>query len=429
MTIPPTPTPPRQGPIKVQALKKSGSCCPPKAAEQPCCPPSPREDTPKAACCPPPVVKTSPAESACCPPPKIASSCCPGDGPREKPGYRLSPFVQSWLDTPAGEVPQVATVLAPADLLGRWQMRWGLGRDRYRIAPGLYAVGNPGTDSPVLVSANYKLSFDVLRRDTAGLDAWILVLDTKGINVWCAAGKGTFGTDEIVRRVKATGLDQVVSHRRLIVPQLGAPGIAAHEVKKSCGFLVLYGPVRARDIQAFCAAGMQAAPEMRRVTFSTWERTILTPVEISGLGRKILWAALILLALGGIGESFFSLHAAWIRGGSAILAGLAGLLAGAVVTPILLPWLPGRAFALKGAVAGIVFAFAGLLVGGSSLGAGNGAALVLALPAVASFTAMNFTGSTTFTSPSGVEKEMRRAIPVQAVALVTAAIFWIGAAF
>jgi CO dehydrogenase/acetyl-CoA synthase gamma subunit (corrinoid Fe-S protein) len=76
-------------------------------------------------------------------------------------------------------------------------MRWGIGRHRYRIEPGLYAVGTPGSDSPVLVTANYKMSFDALRRELGGLDAWILVLETDGINVWCAAGKGTFGTEEV----------------------------------------------------------------------------------------------------------------------------------------------------------------------------------------------------------------------------------------
>jgi CO dehydrogenase/acetyl-CoA synthase gamma subunit (corrinoid Fe-S protein) len=70
------------------------------------------------------------------------------------------------------------------------------------------------------------------------------VLDTQGINVWCAAGKGTFGTDELVHRIEATQLHDVVRHRVLILPQLGAPGVAAHDVKKRSGFTIEYGPVR-----------------------------------------------------------------------------------------------------------------------------------------------------------------------------------------
>jgi len=325
-------------------------------------------------------------------------------------------------------VPQVESRLRVVDVAGRWAMRWGFGRSRYRIAPGLYAIGAPTADSPVLVSANYKLSFDILRRDTDGLDAWILVIDTKGINVWCAAGKGTFGTAEIVARVKAVQLDKVVGHRTLIVPQLGAVGVAAHEVKKGCGFSVVYGPVRAADIHAFIAAGNQATAQMRRVTFTTRERFILTPVELTVFWKKILWIMLGLFVTGGIGPGLFSFSAAWARGSAAIGVSLTGLFCGAVLTPTLLPWIPGRQFALKGALIGLAAGTA-LLAACTSWSVAAAIAIVFGIAAIASFTAMNFTGSSTFTSPTGVEKEMRQAIPLQAAAAVIAVIGWIWSAF
>ena len=119
-------------------------------------------------------------------------------------------FVTGQLDSPAGVVPQVRSELSAADRRGAVLARWGIGRMDYRVAPGLYALGNPDGSSPVMVSANYKMSFDVLRASLPGRDAWLLVLDTDGINVWCAAGKGTFGTEELVRRVLDSGVDQVV---------------------------------------------------------------------------------------------------------------------------------------------------------------------------------------------------------------------------
>lgn len=300
---------------------------------------------------------------------------------------------------------------------------------RYRVAPGLYAIGAPDPDSPVLVTANYKLTVDLLRCELAGLSAWLLVLDTRGINVWCAAGKGTFGTAEVIGRVQASRLDEVVRHRTLILPQLGAPGVAAHEVSKGCGFRVVYGPVRAADLPAFLAAGMQATPAMRRVTFTIGERLVLTPVELVSMFKSIGWGVLLLLLLGGIGPEVFSMEAAVTRGGTAIAAGLAGILTGAVLVPVLLPWLPGRMFAVKGAIGGLSIALAGTLLFGSRLGTLNSAALLLALPAVAAWCAMSFTGSTTFTSPSGVEREMRRTIPLQAAALLAGGICWITGAF
>jgi hypothetical protein len=144
----------------------------------------------------------------------------------------------------------VETDWALTDWLGALSVRLDIGRMNYRVSPGLYSVGHPDATAPVFVTANYKLSFDHLRRALRGLGAWLLVLDTDGVNVWCAAGKGTFSTEELCRRIESTGLGSVVSHRRLILPQLGASGVAAHTVAKATGFTVVFGPVRAEDIPA-----------------------------------------------------------------------------------------------------------------------------------------------------------------------------------
>jgi len=181
---------------------------------------------------------------------------------------------------PKKEAAVAMTTLSGRDIFGAFKVRLGIGRAKYTVEPGLYAVGNPGDDSPVLVSANYKLTFDILRENLAGLDCRLLILDTKGVNVWCAAGKGTFGTNELVRQIEQTGLSGFVAHRKLIVPQLGAPGVSAHEVARRTGFSVTYGPVRASDIKAFIASGCIAMPEMRKVRFTLWDRLILTPVDL-----------------------------------------------------------------------------------------------------------------------------------------------------
>ncbi len=314
------------------------------------------------------------------------------------------------------DIPTVSTRLGLADRLGGWRVRWAIGRGRYRVLPGLYKIGAPQPSSPVLVSANYKLSFDALRSELQGIDAWILVLNTKGVNVWCAAGKGTFGTEELVRQVEATGLAQVVSHRKLVVPQLGAPGIAAHEVRSICGFKVVYGPVRARDIPAFLESGMRATDDMRRVTFTLAERVEMVGVEIVGV---FIWVVVILAVtvLLSSGESILDRVNA---GMVAALPILAGFFAGVVVVPVLLPWIPGRAFSLKGAIVGAVFVSASLAVSPGALSVAVIVQRFLAGTAVASFFAMQFTGATTFTSPSGVEWEMRRALPWQIGGIVIA---------
>ncbi len=343
----------------------------------------------------------------------------------------------AWSDgfirTVAGDVPRARTELTFRDRIGSFNARWGIGRMDYRVAPGLYAAGNPGAGSPVLVSANYKMSFDRLRSALAGRDAWILVLDTDGINVWCAAGKGTFGTDEIVRRVREGALDRIVSHRTLVVPQLGAPGVSAHEVRRQSGFRVEYGPVRAEDVPACLDAGMKATPDMRKVRFGLRDRTVLIPVELVKGGKYALLIAFAFLLLGGLGRDGYSLAGMATTGFSGAVVVLGVFLSGVILGPVLLPWLPGRAFSVKGAGLGL-----GLAVGlwryahfkpGMSMTPLHAAAWLILAPALASFVVMNFTGATTFTSLSGVRREMRFAVPFQAGAAIVGFGLWLSGLF
>jgi len=360
--------------------------------------------------------------------------CCgsppgPQSSSLEKPSYQLLGFVDNFIDTPCGPVPRVKTKLELSDHLGTLTARLGIKRNQYKIAPGLYCVGNPDQDSPVLVTANYKLTFDSLRQELTSLDAWLLVLDTRGVNVWCAAGKELFSTREVVNRIKQIGLNKVVGHNRLILPQLGATGVSAHQVKKASGFKVIWGPIRARDIQHFIASENRLDKSMRQVTFSIGERTVLIPVELSHLPKPTFWVLLAVFFLSGIGTNVFSLNDAWYRGLMALTAYAGGILAGAVAAPILLPWLPGRAFALKGALTGVIMGLVVVMLFKSGLIWLESLALLLMTVAISSYLAMNFTGSTPFTSPSGVEKEMRRAIPLQAGAVVIALVAWVSAGF
>lgn len=330
---------------------------------------------------------------------------------------RNKKWIVGGISTPAGNIPVVESKLTTSDKIATYKVRWGFGRSRYRVDPGLYAVGNPSEDSLVFVSANYKMSFDRLRSNLFGFDCWIMVLDTRGINVWCAAGKGTFGTDEIVARIKATGLDKVVSHRKLILPMLGAPGVSAHKVREKSGFHVIYGPVRASDIPAFLKAGKKNTPEMRRVKFTFVDRAVLIPNELVQWFKYPLFVAACFLLLSGFGPDIYSIdRIASVGIENAVFIFLI-YLAGMILPSLLLPWLPGRPFSLKGAWIGMALAIG---IGyymqqypGSNPGDFGTTSWYFIIPAVTSFIAMNFTGSSTYTSLSGVKKEMRVAVPIQ----------------
>src|SRR3989304_982134 len=286
-------------------------------------------------------------------------------------------------------------------------------RMRYAVKPGLYAAGNPDKNSDVFVSANYKMSFDILRGALKGMNAWILVLDTKGINVWCAAGKGTFGTDELIKRIGASQLENTVSHRRIIVPQLGATGIAAHIVQQKTGFRISYGPVDARDISGYVEAGYKATEEMRRIKFTFWDRLALTPMELlPALKGNVLYVLLIFFII-GLKPSGIVFKDGLADGLPFIFFGLLSVIAGALVTPLLLPFLPFRSFAVKGWIAGLVFTFLGIK--NISIALPTAAFYVFSLlffPLESSYIALQFTGSTVFTGMTGVRKELRFALPI-----------------
>jgi acetyl-CoA decarbonylase/synthase complex subunit gamma len=331
------------------------------------------------------------------------------------------------VETLAGPVPRVSTRLGWADRLGSWKVRWAIGRATYKVPPGLYAVGDAGPSSPVFVTANYKMSFDRLRAVLHGTDGWILVLDTRGINVWCAAGKGTFGTDELVRRIQAVSLGMVVNHRRLILPQLGATGVSAHRVEALCGWKVKFGPVRLEDIPACVKDGLlRVKPEHRRVRFPFTERAILVPVEMVLSAKYILGAAILMLLLSGLGPGGYTLDRIGDVGLRGVVFLLAGWLAGGVLGPLLLPWLPGRAFSIKGVWAGLGLTAGCMLLGwpGPVANGLEAAGWLLLATAIASFLTMNFTGTSTYTSLSGVRKEMRRFVPLQLASAVLGTVLW-----
>lgn len=381
---------------------------------------------------------TSPDETrACCTKRELLTvNCCCGPSPQAAQEPADSPNV-TWINgrVPFGDghVPAIRTDLDWGDRCGSWKARWAVRRMNYRVPPGLYAVGTPTPDSPVLVSANYKLTFDCLRSELSGIDAWILVLDTKGVNVWCAAGKGSFGTDELARRIEQFNLRENTSHHTVIVPQLGAPGVAAHEVRKRTGVRVVYGPVRAEDIASFLAAGMKATPAMRRVHFPFRERVALIPVELVTLAKWPLFAAVLLFLVAGLGRDGYSWQRVMALGPPTAIMVLLTCFGSLALGPVLLPWLPGRAFSLKGLWVGLAFLIVFLSSNWFSAAVRQNSATTLGwaflVPSVASVLVMAFTGASTYTSLSGVQREMKIAMPLQLSAAALGLVAWLAGRF
>ena len=178
---------------------------------------------------------------------------------------------------------------------------------------------------------------------------------------------------------------------------------------------------------------MKAAADMRRVRFGLGDRLAVVPMELVGGGKRAVVLAACLLVLSGLGRGGYDVGLMASAGLRAALLVLVAFVGGALFAPILLPWLPGRMFSTKGAVVGLALACGAALLGViPSAGLGGKMAIwawILTMPAIAAFLAMNFTGASTYTSLSGMRREMRRAMPLQAAAGVVGLGLWIAARF
>ncbi len=118
---------------------------------------------------------------------------------------------------------------------------------------GLISAGNPTPESPVLCTCNFKLTVArlynyLIEKHT---DAWILVAPTDGINVWCAACGGEFNAGSVITAIKIASLNEYVSHRQIILPQLAAPGVDPKKIKEITGWNCIWGPVQMYDLAEF----------------------------------------------------------------------------------------------------------------------------------------------------------------------------------
>ena len=328
----------------------------------------------------------------------------------------------------SGNIKRVSTSLTKKDIAGMVAIRLNINRNNYAIEPGLYAIGIPDENSEVIVSGNYKYTFDKLRKELVDLNLWLLIIDTQGINVWCAAGKGTFGTQEILKSMRQTKLDGVVKNKTLILPQLGAPGVSAHTITKYTGFKVTYGPVAAIDIKEFLKNGYETTPDMRRVKFNLADRAILTPVETIQKIKYFPIVVMLFLLINFIAMSNLSFLEIFKVSMINTIPYLIAILLGTVIIPILLPIIPFKSFALKGAMVGLIWSAVTIQFNSTFLYEDSvfmAISNTLLLTSITTYLGLNFTGSSTYTSFSGVLKETIRAMPIVIVASIIGLILMI----
>ena len=137
---------------------------------------------------------------------------------------------------------------------------------------GLVKIGNPDRNSPVLLTGNFRLTVERLRRAIEGMDAYLLVANSRGVNVWCAATGGMLTNHDVVSVLKTSGIEDLVDHRTVILPQLAATGIEGRAIQQKAGWKVIWGPVYASAIPTFVRAGLKRTRAMGAVGFPWPER-------------------------------------------------------------------------------------------------------------------------------------------------------------
>jgi acetyl-CoA decarbonylase/synthase complex subunit gamma len=212
------------------------------------------------------------------------------------------------------------------------------------------------------------------------------------------------------------------------VPQLGAPGIAAHEVKRRTGFKVHYGPIRAGDIRPYLDAGMKTTLEMRQVKFSFVDRIVLAPLELTVMFKWMVLLVIFLLGLSGFHGTNFSWERVVNTGVPTVgLLLTAWITAGFFVTAFL-PYLPGKMLSAKGLQSGLILSLLLYIYWtviqipqDGLLGIGG---LALLITGISSYLGLVLTGSMPYTSISGVRLEMRRMVPVIVLIIILGFVLW-----
>ncbi|MFX1558405.1 MAG: methyltransferase domain-containing protein [Promethearchaeota archaeon] len=202
--------------------------------------------------------------------------------------------------------------------------------DRVPIEPGVYKSGNPDKNSPIIVTANYDYTYINVMRNIKSIDAWVLCVDSNGINVWCAARGNDFGNNQLIEAIRATGIQNFTENRTLILPQLSAGGVAIPQLRidsKEFPYKIKYGPVWSKDIPNYLKDKPNKKPEkMKLAKFTIPHRSRAFITHTTFLFRKIflyplLGLTIILIALNWMNKLWWVLELAiWIIITNAIIA-------------------------------------------------------------------------------------------------------------
>jgi len=123
------------------------------------------------------------------------------------------------------------------------------------VTEGIYEIGNPDENSPVLVTTNFALTYFIVSGEIEGsrVPSWLLIKDSEGLSVMTAWAAGKFAGDDVGMFVKKCGIMDKVKHKQLIIPGYSA-AIAGDVEEELPGWKITVGPREAAHIPGFLKA-------------------------------------------------------------------------------------------------------------------------------------------------------------------------------
>jgi len=282
-------------------------------------------------------------------------------------------------------------------------------RRTYAVAPGLYFTGKQyDTATPLLVTANYHLTVFLVARRLSGINVRLLVIDTDGINVWCAAGKGRFCNDTILQQLTRYRRELISGQRLagLILPKFAMSGVDLQGLRDQ-GVRPIVGPLYARDLPAYLAAPPLRNRPLDRVRFSLRSRAF---VCLPGVLQLAALSAVVTCLLGILALPL------GMRAPVGVVVSITTL---GAVYPLLFPVLPGRRFAVKGLMLGVAFSIAWMAMSWyTQQPLLWGVVVVPFTVAAGMLIGLEFTGNSAVSNYSRVKREIVTFLPVSALLLL-----------
>jgi acetyl-CoA decarbonylase/synthase complex subunit gamma len=141
--------------------------------------------------------------------------------------------------------------LSPASAKAALTLRQNIYTDPQKpiqMNPGLYRVGSPGKDAPVLMTVNFSLTFFTLQGylESTRIPCFMLIVDTEGLSVMTAVAAGKLNETLVRDSLKKFDLEHEVSHKTLIIPGYSAP--LSGRIEETTGWKVMVGPRDAAEI-------------------------------------------------------------------------------------------------------------------------------------------------------------------------------------